>query len=120
MNTHSRALTRALLAASLLTTVSSLTALPAAAADSDSHSMVVRYSDLDITQPKDALTLYSRITEAATRVCPALISADLQSTGRMRGCVNKAIADSVAKINQPALTAVYEARHAGAALAANR
>ena len=79
-----------------------------AAADPSAESRTVKFADLDISNPSGALVLYRRIRAAARVVCSYHFF--LTDTGKAR-CVRDATADAVTRINQPALSAVYNANN---------
>ncbi len=104
------------IAASLLCALSlgaaAASPITAAAVDEAFTARVtVAFSDLNPSEPRDALTLYRRIRSAATSVCWRLNDNDLSSRMHMQACVQKAIADAVRKVNRPALVAVYNAHY---------
>jgi UrcA family protein len=79
-----------------------------AAADSSAESRTVKFADLDISNPSGAHVLYRRIRAAAQVVCSYyFFSTDTDKAH----CVRDATADAVTKINQPALSAVYNANN---------
>jgi len=78
------------------------------AADPSAASRTVRFADLDISNPSDAHLLYKRIRAAAQVVCSYHSFAT--DTDRAR-CMRDATADAVSVINQPALSAVYNANN---------
>jgi len=80
----------------------------ASAADSGAASRTVKFADLNISTPSGAHVLYRRIRAAAEVVCSDYFF--LTDTDKAR-CVRDAIADAVTKINQPALTAVFNANN---------
>ena len=77
-----------------------------AAADPGAESRVVKFADLKISHSSDAHVLYRRIRAAARVVCSGYFF--LTDTDKAR-CVRDATADAVTRINQPALTAVFNA-----------
>ena len=79
-----------------------------AAGDPSSASITVKYADLDIASPSGALVLYGRIRTAAQSACSYFWFKTDADEAR---CVHNTIANAVAKVNQPALSAVYNARH---------
>jgi UrcA family protein len=104
------------IAASFLCALSlgAVTASPVATAAADeafTPRVTVTFSDLNPSEPRDALALYRRIRSAATSVCWRLDDNDLSSRIHMQACVQKAIADAVRKVNRPALVAVYNAHY---------
>lgn len=77
------------------------TALSASAADAsdepcskNSVNYVVGYSDLDLSKIKDVTLLYLRLSHAATTLCE---SAATWGKKEGRACVNKAMAEAVAR-----------------------
>lgn len=78
------------------------------AADPSPASRIVRFSDLNISNPSDAHVLYMRILAAAQVVCSYVPFATDADKAR---CVRDAIADAVTKIDQPQLSAVYNAKY---------
>ena len=79
-----------------------------AAADSSAESRTVKFADLDISNPSGAHVLYRRIRAAAQVVCSYYFFAT--DTDKAR-CVRDATADAVTRIDQPALSAVYNANN---------
>jgi UrcA family protein len=94
-------------------TAAVLLAVTAGAAHAQSApSMVVRYSDLDITTQHGADALYARIQEAAAEVCPQVTPAELSRYVKAVQCRNQAIERAVESIHSPLLAAVSAAhRH---------
>ena len=80
----------------------------ASAADPDDTSRTVKFADLNLANPSGAHVLYRRIRGAAQAVCSHYFF--LTDTDRAR-CVRDATANAVAKINQPALSAVFNANN---------
>ena len=78
------------------------------AADPNSASRTVKFSDLNTSNPSDAHVLYMRILAAAQVVCSYIPFAPDADKAR---CVRDAIADAVTKIDQPGLSAVYNAKN---------
>jgi len=73
--------------------------------------MIVKYGDLNLSTPQAATVLYGRIRVAAERVCRAFDGRDLAFKMYEGACVKKAIEDAVTKVHQPALFAIYNAKH---------
>jgi UrcA family protein len=88
-------------------------AVSIAADNSDVPQAVVKFADLNLSNPQGAITLYSRIAAAANRVCKPfdIDSRDLGSRARLDSCVHKAIANAVTKVDHPELFAVYNAKN---------
>jgi UrcA family protein len=76
------------------------------AADPSDESRTVKFADLNMSNPSSAHVLYRRIRAAAQVVCSYYFFAT--DTDRAR-CVRDATADAVTRINQPALSTVYNA-----------
>jgi UrcA family protein len=78
--------------------------------DSEVPQTVVKFGDLNLSNPQGATALYHRIWRAAGIVCRPLIEGSLSSRNQAQTCVHKAIADAVTKINRAELFAVYNAQ----------
>jgi UrcA family protein len=79
----------------------------AAAVPSD-ESRTVKFADLNMSNPSSAHVLYRRIRAAAQVVCSYYFFAT--DTDKAR-CVRDVTADTVTRINQPALSTVYNANN---------
>ena len=77
-----------------------------AAQEPDARSVAVRYQDLDLSTLFGANSLYQRIRGAA-RVACGEPGYDLHSKSLYRDCYADAVADAVAAVNNPNLTAVH-------------
>ena len=73
-------------------------------------SVVVRYSDLNLSQPQDARTLYARIQTAARVACGDISSADLARFGQYHNCVDHAVTNAVAAVSARQVTEIHEAQ----------
>jgi len=82
------------------------------AADPSSASITVKYADLDIASPSGARVLYERIRAAAQSACSYFWFKTDADEAR---CLQNTIAKAVTKVNQPALSAVYDAKYKTAA-----
>jgi UrcA family protein len=78
------------------------------AADPSSTSVKVKFAGLNISSPSGALVLYNRIRAAAQGACSYYWFKTDADEAR---CVHDAIANAVIKIDQPALSAVYDAKY---------
>ncbi len=78
------------------------------AADPSSASITVKYADLDIASPSGARVLYERIRAAAQGACNYFWFKTDADEAR---CLQNTIAKAVTQVNQPALTAVYDAKY---------
>jgi len=82
------------------------------AADPSSASITVKYADLDIASPSGARVLYERIRAAAQSACSYFWFKTDADEAR---CLQNTIAKAVTKVNQPALSAVYDAKYKASA-----
>jgi UrcA family protein len=71
------------------------------------RSVNVKFQDLNIRSPAGAAALYTRIHVAAQSVCQS-VDQTLVNYAPNKKCVEETEANSVAKVNAPALTAYYE------------
>ena len=78
------------------------------AADPSAENRTVKFADLNLSNPSDAHVLYRRIRAAAQVVCSHYFFATDTEKAR---CVRDATADAVTKINEPGLSAVYNASY---------
>jgi UrcA family protein len=101
---------RSLIATALFGVLSSgLVALPAAADSLERLQVTVKFGDLDVSIPQDASMLYRRIRAAADKVC-VFAGGDLSARMHQQACLDKAVADAVTAVNEPALMAVYRVK----------
>jgi UrcA family protein len=112
MNTTNIA-TRLIAGAVFTTLIGSLSSIAGAAENTDSLQKTVKYSEVAVSSVQGAASLYNRIRTASEEVCSPLDHGDLASKMHARSCTHRAIADAVSQVNQPALTAVYNARNGG-------
>ena len=71
-------------------------------------AQTVSFADLDLSKAAGAQTLYKRIKAAARNVCgPADNYTFVTPSKAFRKCYDKAIADAVAQIDRPSLTALH-------------
>jgi len=91
-------------------------------ATNERHQYVVRFADVDLSSIDGAITVYSRIRQAANAVCESLDSRVLGLMEKHSACVNQAIADAVASVDRPLLSQYHQLRtkgDKGALLASN-
>jgi UrcA family protein len=97
----------AMLAAALLANLAS-----AAEPNEETAQTVVRYSDLDLSQPTDAHRLYTRIKAAAREVCNNSPGYDLKLMRAYHACMTKAVNDAVSQVQSVQVAAIRRAdRH---------
>ena len=113
MNTTAQSTTLHSMAATVLFSALALSfATMCPAGDSaGAFQSTVKYADLNVSIPSGAAALYARISVAASGVCRNLDGRDLGSKTRFDRCVHKAIADAIAKVDQPALYSIYNAKN---------
>jgi UrcA family protein len=93
----------------------SLTSVVATASNSDASvpTYKVNFDDLDLSTAAGNERLYRRIRTAAESVCRTSEGRRLADIARHKSCMEDAVADAVAKIDKPTLTASYRAHHGG-------
>ena len=99
---------RGLIATAIFGALASSFSAVSAADPSSSVSVTVKFADLKISNPSSALVLYERIRAAAQGACSYYWFKTDADEAR---CVHDAIASAVAKVNQPELSAVYNAKY---------
>lgn len=83
-----------------------------AGADRLIRSVVVDYSDLDLSEAKDAQVMYARLTAAARSACGNESTArDLRRAADYRACRDRALNDAVVGVDSTRLQALHAARH---------
>jgi UrcA family protein len=89
-------------------------ASPIAATHAESNdierSETVRYGDLNLNHQDGTVALYRRLHNAAADVCSDPVADQYASVPRYRRCVEHAMGDAVASVDQPQLTAYAQAR----------
>ncbi|HLZ74082.1 UrcA family protein [Phenylobacterium sp.] len=68
-------------------------------------SIKVYFADLNLSDPAGAQVLLQRLRHAATNVC-AVVHRNLDFAGYYDSCISGSVADAVAKLNSPMLTAL--------------
>jgi UrcA family protein len=79
----------------------------AAPAEGEVKTLVVRYSDLDLSQPKDAHRLYVRIQHAARLVCDNFPTSDLARLAIYERCMKNAISNAVSQVREKEPQSLY-------------
>ena len=87
--------------------------LSMAAEPGTANQVVVKFGDLNLSNPQGAGALYSRIVAAAGQACNPFHddTRDLAIRASVNSCVREAVMDAVTKVVRPELFAVYEARN---------
>ena len=76
-----------------------------------SHSSSVRFADLNLDRARDVARLYQRIALAADKVCgPSSLTGAYAKSATYRSCYSETVAQAVARVNHPGLTAYYRQR----------
>jgi UrcA family protein len=85
----------------------------AAYADPATSSLTVRIADLNLNQPRDIARLYTRISSAADKMCgPRSVGGFNLTSSDYLSCYSDAVAQAVAHLDRPAVTAYYRERSA--------
>src|ERR1700730_8408265 len=66
---------------------------------------------LDLSQPADAQTFYTRLKNAAWVVCTRANRVGLDPVDDPRSCAEKSLGEAIRSINAPGLTQIYPASH---------
>ena len=106
-------LVKFILAAGFLSLGCAAVGANALASDSPATATVtypVGYSDLDVSTPKGAKTLYLRIRYAAATLCE---SAATWGKNEGNACVQRAVNDAVTRVDAPLLTQYSQLRSKG-------
>jgi UrcA family protein len=83
----------------------------AGAAADEVRSLSVRYTDLNLDRPADVARLYQRIRLAAEDVCgPRLLTGSHVPAAGYQRCFADAVAQAVARVDRPALSAYHQQR----------
>lgn len=80
---------------------------------SQSHLRVVRYSDLNLDQPRDVARLFNRISAAAEKVCGPRSFGGYPESADYESCYSDTVARAVAHIARPSVTAYFQQRSSG-------
>ena len=111
------------IARNLLGAAVSVLSLACAAAYADTPSVIgsnlelVRYSDLNLDQPRDVARLYNRVNSAADKVCGTRsFAAHYNKLADFDICYKDTVASAVAHIDRPSVTAYFQQRSSELAL----
>lgn len=72
-------------------------------------SRLVKFADLNLSDPKAVVTLYQRIRTAADSVCEPVNSRIIETQAHIRRCERLAIAQAVRDVNSSSLTSFHMA-----------
>jgi UrcA family protein len=92
-------------------TGSLIAGLAAAKDHSVTVAVPVNAQGLDLTQPQDARTLYTRLQQAAYVVCTDGKRVDLVPADDQKSCYEKALGNAIRAAKQPMLTQIYLGEH---------
>jgi UrcA family protein len=113
MTTKTTRINRALLTALSLTSLATATQ-PAQAAEptapTNHYAKVVHYTELDLTRTTGVTILYDRLKRAAQAVCDPFRDYSIQRFRYEQECVDQAVAEAVAKVAHPNVTAYHQAK----------
>ena len=91
----------------------------ATAGSRDAHNVDVKFGDLNLNSQAGLASLHKRIRNAAESVCSQLETRILGLQGAYDDCVATALANGVAAVGNPNLTAFHAVKGKGAVLASN-
>ena len=98
---------------STLIVMSTLTCLGSAVARADDaavHSIVVRYSDLDLNNARGVAILYGRIRSAAFRVCRDFEGRSLVFQESYAACIRQSISRALTDVDRSSVSAYAAVR----------
>lgn len=75
-------------------------------------SITVKYDAIELATTSGAVALYRRIRSAAAKVCERYESQELVRRTPWQKCYSQVVANAVAAVHQPTLTALHEFRGA--------
>jgi UrcA family protein len=84
------------------------------AVDDASQSITVQFADLDLDKPQGAAALFARIKNAARTVCRGYEGAAPAQKMRYKACVQFALSNAVARVDQPQLSDYFASHTAPA------
>jgi UrcA family protein len=89
-----------------------LTAHSASAAPQNDgpRTAVVKYQDLDLSQPRDLKKLYGRIKAAAQAVCDNTPEADLHRLAIYKNCIRNAVSNGMSQVQSSQQTNIRQAQ----------
>jgi len=116
MNSKVKTDDRAFLACSIALLLACVLAASNAVADDQLRSETVKFADLNVNTMAGAEALYRRIYGAARRVC-GYEATSIFSQTTWRNCVRPTVDATVAKANNPLLTALHTGRNPAPATA---
>lgn len=114
MKTNPSTYLRTLTAAAILGTLTGISGVSIADDATTAPQVAVTFADLDLSQSGGVIRLYGRLKGAAEAVCDAYSDGGnggplpLQRAYKL--CWQSALAAAVAKVNEPALSAVFASR----------
>jgi UrcA family protein len=85
----------------------------------DVRRLEVSYGDLDLAKPEHATALYWRIQHAAHNVCEINTTPASRALLLERKCVERAVDEAIQSVDNPNLTAIYQAKTGKRAMVAS-
>lgn len=114
-----RALTRTRLLVGAATVACTLFAAKVTAEDHNvTVAILVSTKGIDLSQPADALTFYTRLENAAWVACTRGNRVNLLPVDDVTGCYEKALGGAIGSAKRPTLSQIYLATHPFQAAAA--
>ncbi len=80
----------------------------------ETHSITVRYADLDLDSAAGLDTLYSRIERASRQVCGRADGRNLALAAQWRACRNEALDTAISRIENAQLSKLHRERDGAA------
>jgi UrcA family protein len=109
-HSSTRSIGRHIALAAIACAVALTTPAMADRSDGEALTKVVSYADLNLNGEAGARVLHGRLRMAATQVCAPLRGTTLREKSNWRECFDPALARSVAKVDEPMLTAYHLSR----------
>ena len=98
--------------AAVVALAGAFTSTPARAQGVETHTVAVRYGDLDLMTESGAAALKERVAFAAKRVCGSADGRTLEDIQRVAACRANAIADASPKLDRVIASARSDHRYA--------
>jgi UrcA family protein len=111
MNTNPSRFHRTLTAGAILGALATISNVYGADEAPAPPQVLVKFADLDVSTLQGGLALYGRIHGAADDVCSRMYPNTVAYRWHKDSCLQKVIAGAVAKVNEPALSAVFASKY---------
>jgi UrcA family protein len=110
MNSNVKTANRTILAYLIAMWLACVLVASNAYADDQVRTETVKFADLKVDTPAGVEALYRRIYAAAQRVC-RYEATSIYGPSNWRNCVRPTVDDTIAKVNNPLLTALHTGRN---------